>query len=56
MMKYAVIVEYTTGEKTGATVTACGQAGAWHQVFEMFDCENVRSVQMAEILLPEREG
>lgn len=55
-MKYAIIVEYTNGEKTGATVTAFGQAGAWQRVFEMFDCQNVRSVQVAEILLPEREG
>lgn len=55
-MKYAIIVEYTTGEKTGATVEACGYAGAWHRVFEMFAPQNVRSVQVAEILLPEREG
>ena len=36
-MKYAVIVTYTTGERTGATVTASGCAAAWDKVFEMFD-------------------
>lgn len=56
MMKYSVIVEYLNGEKTGATVTACGFAGAWRQVREMFNWDIVRSVQIAEILLPEREG
>lgn len=56
MIKYSVIVEYTTGERTGATVTAFGQAGAWQKVLEMFDSRNLRSVQIAEILLPEREG
>ena len=35
-MKYAVIVTYTTGEKTGATVTASGCAAAWEKIFEMF--------------------
>lgn len=55
-MKYAVIVEYTTGERTGATVTAFGPAGAWQKVFELFDSQILRSVQIAEILLPEREG
>lgn len=56
MMKYAVIVEYTSGEKTGATVEACCMGAAWKRVFEMFDCDNVRSVQIAEILLPKRGG
>lgn len=36
-MKYAVIVTYTTGEKTGATVTASGCAAAWDKVFEVFE-------------------
>ena len=56
MMKYAVIVEYTTGEKTGATVTAENLAAVWKKVFDMFDCRYLRSVQVAEILLPERGG
>ena len=54
-MKYAVIVTYATGEKTGATVTASGCAAAWNKVFEMFGKTNVRGVEMAEILTPERE-
>lgn len=33
-MKYAVIVTYTTGEKTGATVTASGCAAAWDKVLK----------------------
>ena len=49
-MKYAVIVTYTTG----ATVTASGCAAAWDKVFEMFDKANVRGVELAAILTPER--
>ena len=53
-MKYAVIVTYTTGERTGATVTASGCAAAWDKVFEMFDKADVRGVELAAILTPER--
>ena len=53
-MKYAVIITYTTGEKTGATVAASGCAAAWDKIFEMFDKTDVRSVELAAILLPER--
>lgn len=45
-MKYAVIVTYTTGERTGATVTASGCAAAWDKVFEMFDSWANISVRM----------
>ena len=51
-MKYAVIVTYTTGERTGATVTASGCAAAWDKVFEMFDKADVRGVELAAILTP----
>ena len=51
-MKYAVIVTYTTGERTGATVS--GGAAAWDKVFEMFDKADVRGVELAAILTPER--
>ena len=53
-MKYAVIVTYTTGERTGATVTASGCAAAWEKVFEIFDKADVRGVELAAILTPER--
>ena len=56
MMKYAIIVEYTTGERTGATVTAENLAEAWGKVFTIFDPRYLRSIQVAEILLPAREG
>jgi len=52
-MKYAVIVTYTTGERTGATVTASGCAAAWDKVFEMFDKADVRGVELAAILTVE---
>ena len=52
-MKYAVIVTYTTGEKTGATVTASGCAAAWDKVFEVFDKADVRGVELAAILTPD---
>ena len=55
-MKYAVIAEYTTGEKTGATVTADNLAEAWGKVFAIFDPRYLRSIQVAEILLPVREA
>ena len=55
-MKYAVIVTYTTGERTGATVTASGCAAAWDKVFEMFDKADVRGVELAAILTPERRS
>ena len=53
-MKYAVIVTYTTGEKTGAPVTASGCPAAWDKVFEVFDKADVRGVELAAILTPER--
>ena len=53
-MKYAVIITYTTGEKTGVTVAASGCAAVWDKIFEMFDKTNVRSVELAAILIPER--
>ena len=53
-MKYAVIITYTTGEKTGATVSANGIGAAWEKVFELFDKADVRGVELAAILTPER--
>lgn len=31
-MKYAAIITYTTGERTGATVSANGLEAAWEKV------------------------
>jgi hypothetical protein len=56
MMKYAIIAEYTTGERSGATVKADNLAEAWKKALIMFDPRYTRSIQIAEILLPAREG
>lgn len=53
-MKYAAIVTYTTGERTGASVSADSLASAWERVFELFDKEDVRGVELAAILTQER--
>lgn len=55
-MKYAAIVTYTTGEQTGATITAKGMADAWAKIFDTFDGSTVKTVQIAEILTPARAG
>lgn len=55
-MKYAIIAEYTSGERSGATVTADNLAEAWGKVFTIFDPRYLRSIQIAEIVLPSREG
>ena len=56
MMKYAIIAEYTTGETSGATVSAADLSEAWGRVFVIFDPRYLRSVQVAESVLPAREG
>lgn len=53
-MKYIVMITYTTGERTGATVTASGLAEAWEKVFDLFGSADVRGVELAAILTPER--
>lgn len=53
-MKYAAIVTYTTGERTGATITAKGMADAWTKIFAIFDSSAVKAVEIAEILIPAR--
>lgn len=54
-MKYAAIVTYTTGEKTGATINASCLAEAWEKLLAMFGGK-IRSAELAEILTPEREA
>lgn len=53
-IKYAAVITYTTGERTGATFCAENMAGAWGAIFELFDKSMLRAVELAEILTPER--
>lgn len=54
-MKYAAIITYTTGERTGATISASGLEAAWEKVFGLFPKADVRAVELAAILTPERD-
>lgn len=55
-MKYAAIITYTTGEKTGATVRADSRETAWGKLLEAFGYgDNVQSVELCEILTDDRE-
>ena len=54
-MKYAAIITYTTGERTGATVSANGLEAAWEKVFDLFPKADVRAVELAAILTQERD-
>ena len=53
-MKYIAMITYTTGERTGATVTANSLAEAWEKVFDLFGRSDVCGVELAAILTPER--
>lgn len=55
-MKYAVIVTYTSGERTGAVIEADSMLEAWQKLDDLFSLETLRAVLFAEILTPEREG
>lgn len=52
-IKYAAIVTYTTGEKTGATVKAKDLKDAWGKLLDMFSWK-IRSAELVEIVTPER--
>ena len=55
-MKYAVVITWSTGEKTGATVISADSAEAWNKVLEHFDFGNkIRSIVLYEILTNDRE-
>ena len=54
-MKYIAMITYTTGERTGATVTANSLAEEWEKVFDLFPKADVRAVELAAILTPERD-
>ena len=53
-IKYIAMITYTAGERTGATVTANSLAEAWEKVFDLFGRADVRGVELAAILTPER--
>lgn len=55
-MKYAAIVTYIDGSQTGAVVEADNKEEAWQAVNGLFHLANLRAVQIAQILLPERGG
>jgi hypothetical protein len=53
-VKYAVIVTYTTGERTGASISASDLTEAWEKLFSLFDKNKVRGVEFAAIVTEER--
>ena len=55
-MKYAVIVTYQSGEKTGAVIVADSMLEAWQKLDDLVPLETLRAVEFAEILTQEREG
>lgn len=50
-MKYAVIITYTTGQQTGATVKAESRGQAWAKLSYEGILENAARVEIAEILV-----
>ena len=54
--KYAVIVTYNNGTATGAVVEAESAAGAWGKLLSLFNPEQIRAVDISQILIPERGG
>lgn len=55
LMKYAAIVTYTDGSKTGATIEAQSVAKAWNKILNLFNPETISGVEVAAILTEERE-
>lgn len=70
LMKYAAIVTYTDGSKTGATIEAQSAAKAWNKILNLFNIENryqlyewgwdraecVRVIQRAGLPLPAKSS
>lgn len=52
--KYAVIVTYHNGARTGAVVEAESGAGAWIKTLALFNPQIVAAVEVSQILTPER--
>lgn len=55
LMKYAAIVTYTDGSKTGATIEAQSAAKAWNEILNLFNPETISGIEVAAILTRERE-
>jgi hypothetical protein len=55
LMKYAAIVTYTDGSKTGATIEAQSAAKAWNKILNLFNPETISGIEVAAILAEERE-
>lgn len=55
LMKYAAIVTYTDGSKTGATIEAQSTAKAWNKILNLFNPETISGIEVAAILTRERE-
>ncbi len=54
-MKFSVIVRYFSGGVDGFTVKAKTIAEAWEKLWKRLSCDRVQSVEMAEILMADRE-
>lgn len=53
--KYVAIVEYDSGETTGAIVTATNEMEAWEKILAAFgQGRNVRNIRLAMVLTDER--
>lgn len=50
LMKYAAIVTYTDGSKTGATIEAQSTAKAWNKILNLFNPETISGIEVAAIL------
>lgn len=55
LMKYAAIVTYIDGSKTGATIEAQSADKAWNKILNLFNPETVSGIEVAAILTEERE-
>lgn len=54
-MKYAVIATYTSGEATGAVVSAEERSEAWKKALKLFNKgDQIQSIHLSAILTDER--
>lgn len=52
--KYAAIIEYSSGAKTGALVRAESEVQAWAKLMEAFKCgKNISKISLAMVLTDE---
>ncbi len=52
--RYAVVVTYHNGAKTGAVIEAESAAGAWGELLSLFNPQIIASAEVLRILTPER--